>query len=89
MDCTSTSLDAVAVLWAPYGGHTGCGISFETLLEAYVLIILLGVLKSLENVEHFNGSVLPVVQVKVRAKVRAKLARLTFIWYSLVFRPTS
>jgi len=36
-----------------------------------------------------NGSVLPVVQVPVRAKVRAKLAPMAFIRYSLVFRSSS
>ena len=36
-----------------------------------------------------NGSVLPVFQVPVRAKVRAKLAPLAFIRRSLVFRSSS
>lgn len=36
-----------------------------------------------------NGSVLPVVQVPVRAKVRAKLAPMAFIRCSLVFRSSS
>jgi len=36
-----------------------------------------------------NGSVLPVVQVPVRAKVRAKLAPTAFIRCSLVFRSSS
>ncbi|MBC8472803.1 MAG: hypothetical protein H8D56_25355 [Planctomycetes bacterium] len=36
-----------------------------------------------------NGSILPVVQVPVRAKVRAKLAPTAFIRCSLVFRSSS
>jgi len=36
-----------------------------------------------------NGSVLPVFQVPVRAKVRAKLAPLALIRRSLVFRSSS
>ena len=36
-----------------------------------------------------NGSILPVVQVPVRAKVRAKLAPMAFIRCSLVFRSSS
>jgi len=36
-----------------------------------------------------NGSVLPVVQVPVRAKVRAKLAPTAFIRCSLMFRSSS
>ncbi len=36
-----------------------------------------------------NGSVLPVAQVPVRAKVRAKLAPMTLIRCSLVFRSSS
>jgi len=36
-----------------------------------------------------NGSVLPVVQVGARAKVRAKLAPTVFIRCSLVFRSSS
>ena len=36
-----------------------------------------------------NGSVLPVVQVPVRAKVRAKLAPLALVRCSLVFRSSS
>jgi len=36
-----------------------------------------------------NESVLPVVQVPVRAKVRAKLAPMAFIRCSLVFRSSS
>ena len=37
----------------------------------------------------YKGSVLPVFQVPVRAKVRAKLAPTAFIRYSLVFRSSS
>ena len=37
----------------------------------------------------YKGSVLPVFQVRVRAKVRAKLAPTAFIRYSLVFRSSS
>ena len=36
-----------------------------------------------------NGSALPVVQVPVRAKVRAKLAPLALVRCSLVFRSSS
>ena len=37
----------------------------------------------------YEGSVLPVFQVRVRAKVRAKLAPTAFIRCSLVFRSSS
>jgi len=37
----------------------------------------------------YKGSVLPVFQVRVRAKVRAKLASMAFIRRSLVFRSSS
>ena len=37
----------------------------------------------------YKGSVLPVFQVRVRAKVRAKLASMAFIRCSLVFRSSS
>lgn len=37
----------------------------------------------------YKGSVLPVFQVRVRAKMRAKLAPTAFIRYSLVFRLSS
>ena len=37
----------------------------------------------------YKGSVLPVFQVRVRAKVRAKLAPTAFIRCSLVFRSSS
>jgi len=39
--------------------------------------------------EAYKGSVLPVVQVGVRAKVRAKLAPTAFICRPLVFRSSS
>ena len=36
-ESAATSLEAVFVLWAPCGGHIGCGMSFGALLRASIV----------------------------------------------------
>ena len=55
------ALVVCSLLCAGKEDHVGYGLSFDTLLKAYVLLILQGFLKSLEHLKHFKGSVLSLL----------------------------